>query len=201
MNNEPPPGRGAQKLPDLPAQQSGSADMTIMKIGVGTLNPAKLDAVKRYAAEAGLTAEVAGYTVPTGVSAMPMSDHETRLGAMNRARAILEADPGADFGIGLEGGVSMLDEQMFLVNWGAAADRSGRVITAGGARIVLPKVLSEGILGGRELGDVVDDYVHQKDVHQHGGTIGILTDGRVTRSDMFLDILRLIGGLYAHSRR
>jgi inosine/xanthosine triphosphatase len=171
-----------------------------MKIGVGTLNPAKLDAVERYAAEFGLTAKVTGYDVATGVSAMPMSDHETRLGAMNRARAVLAADPEVTFGIGLEGGVSMLDEQMFLVNWGAAADRSGRIITAGGARIVLPDALSRGILDGRELGDVVDDYVHQKNVHQHGGTIGILTDGRVTRSDMFLDILRLIGGLYAHSR-
>lgn len=174
--------------------------MTTMKIGVGTLNPAKLDAVKRYAAEFGLSAEVTGYDVATGVSAMPMSDHETRLGSMNRARAVLAVDPKVALGIGLEGGVSMLDGEMYLVNWGAAADRTGRMITAGGARIVLPKALSSGILNGRELGDVVDDYVHQKNVHQHGGTIGILTDGRVTRSDMFLDILRLIGGIYDRSR-
>lgn len=176
-----------------------SQAMTTVKIGVGTLNPAKIDAVKRYVAEAGVSAKVDGYRVPTGVSAMPMSDHETRLGAMNRARAVLETDPAVTYGIGLEGGVSMLDGEMFLVNWGAATDRSGHVITAGGARIILPEALSAGILSGRELGDVVDDYVHQKNVHQHGGTIGILTEGRVTRSDMFLNILRLIGGLYAHT--
>ncbi|TGA99225.1 DUF84 family protein [Sporolactobacillus shoreae] len=167
-------------------------------VGVGTENPAKLDAVRRLVS--GRDVDVRGFNVSSGVSAMPMSDHETRQGSINRARAVLEADKTVILGIGLEGGVSMLDGEMFLVNWGAITDRSGRVFTAGGARILLPKVLSDGVLSGRELGDVADEYAHQKNVSKRGGTIGILTEGKVTRSDMFLHILQLIDGIYLHEK-
>ncbi|WP_420852766.1 DUF84 family protein [Sporolactobacillus pectinivorans] len=173
----------------------------VVIIGVGTKNPAKIDAVRRLVTGSGRAAEIKSFDVPSGVSAMPMTDHETRQGSINRAKAALEADRSIIFGVGLEGGVSMLDGEMYLVNWGAIADRSGHVITAGGARIVLPKFLAEGVLSGRELGDVADEYAHQKNVSKHGGTIGILTDGMVTRSDMFLYILRLIDGVYAHENK
>ncbi|RYM06966.1 DUF84 family protein [Sporolactobacillus sp. THM7-7] len=173
--------------------------MSMIIIGVGTKNPAKIESVRRLVNFCGREAEIRSFDVPSGVSAMPMSDQETRQGAMNRAEAVLRADPTVDSGIGLEGGVSMLGDEMFLVNWGAFCDRSGRMITAGGARIRLPAVLSKGILAGRELGDIADTYAHEKDVRKHGGTIGILTDGMVTRSDMFFHILKLMEG--AHRRR
>lgn len=170
-------------------------------IGVGTMNPAKIEAVNRLVALTGMDAEVRSYDVPSGVSAMPLSDHETRQGAMNRSRAVLERDGEVSIGIGLEGGVSLVDGEMFLCNWGAAADHSGKVITAGGARIRLPDSLAEGVRSGRELGDVTDEYAHQKDVKKNGGTIGILTENRVTRSDMFFHILKLIDGLYKHQKK
>ncbi|GGL42419.1 DUF84 family protein [Sporolactobacillus putidus] len=170
-------------------------------IGVGTKNPAKIEAVARMIAFCGLNAEVRSFDVPSGVSAMPMSDHETRQGAMNRARAVLEKDSGVSVGIGLEGGVSLLGGEMFLCNWGAAADRSGKIITAGGARIKLPEILAEGVRKGRELGDIADEYAHQENVRKHGGTIGILTENRVTRSDMFFHILKLIEGLHEHQEK
>ncbi|MDD9149487.1 MULTISPECIES: DUF84 family protein [unclassified Sporolactobacillus] len=170
-------------------------------IGVGTKNPAKIEAVTRLVSIEGADAEIRSFEVPSRVSAMPMSDLETRQGAMNRARAVLEKDSEVSVGIGLEGGVSLLDGEMFLCNWGAMADRSGRIITAGGARIRLPEILAEGVRRGRELGDVADEYVHQKNVRKHGGTIGILTENRVTRSDMFFHILELLKGLSEHRKK
>lgn len=172
----------------------------MMIIGIGTKNPSKIKALIRLIDENGWDAEVRSFDVPSGVSAMPMTDQETRRGAMNRARSVLLADRSVMFGIGLEGGVCDIDGEMFLCNWGAAADRSGAVITAGGARIALPEVLAGGVRSGRELGDVTDEYVHQKNISKHGGTIGLLTEGRVSRTDMFLHILRLIGGLYEHGQ-
>ncbi|GAY77535.1 DUF84 family protein [Sporolactobacillus inulinus] len=170
-------------------------------IGVGTKNPAKLNAVKQIVEEQAIDAEIRSYDVPSGVSAMPMSDHETRQGAVNRAKAVLNQDPEVTFGIGMEGGVSDLDGEMFLVNWGACADREGRLVRAGGARILLPQVLADGVRSGHELGDVADAYFHQESVHTHGGTIGILTEGRVSRTEMFRHILKLIEGIYAYQKR
>ncbi|MFT8708433.1 MAG: DUF84 family protein [Sporolactobacillus sp.] len=171
-----------------------------MLIGVGTLNPAKLDAVKRLVASTAIDAEVKGYDVPSGIPAMPMTDEVTRQGAINRAKAVLALDHEVTLAFGLEGGVSYFAEDMLLCNWGALADREGHVLTAAGARLALPEPLVLGIESGRELGDVVDDYTDQREVHKRGGTIGILTAGRISRSDMFLHILMLLDGMYAHCR-
>ncbi len=170
----------------------------MMILGVGTENPAKIRAVARLIEQLGLQAQIKSFAVDSGVSAMPMSDRETRRGAMNRAAAALKAEGGSDYGIGMEGGVDTLDGVMFLVNWGAVCDRRGRMKTAGGARIVLPRALADGVCAGHELGELADAYAHMKNVHSRGGTIGLLTAGRVTRSDMFLHILLLIFGLYEH---
>ncbi|RYL93757.1 DUF84 family protein [Sporolactobacillus sp. THM7-4] len=167
-------------------------------IGVGTKNPAKIEAVSRLVRFCELDAEIKSFDVPSGVSAMPLTDQETRSGAMNRAKAVLKQDERVDIGVGMEGGVTLLDGEMFLCNWGAAVDRSGRMITAGGDRIKLPDFLSKGVRDGRELGDVADEYAHEKEVSKHGGTIGILTDGMVTRSDMFFHILKLLYGIYRY---
>ncbi|EQD61665.1 protein containing DUF84, partial [mine drainage metagenome] len=44
-------------------------------------------------------------SVPSGVASQPLSAEETVRGAILRARGALAAVPGADIGLGLEGGV------------------------------------------------------------------------------------------------
>jgi inosine/xanthosine triphosphatase len=171
-----------------------------MIIGVGSKNPVKIDAVCRLVASRGLAAEVKSFAVSSGVSAMPMTDAETRRGSINRALRTLEADESVQIGIGLEGGADSFDDGMFLVNWGALADRNGKIVTAGGARIRLPAQLADGVRGGTELGDLADEYAHEQEVSTHGGAIGVLTCGMVTRSDLFFHIMKLLDGIYRHDR-
>ncbi|MCL1630648.1 DUF84 family protein [Sporolactobacillus sp. CPB3-1] len=171
-----------------------------MRIGVGTKNPAKINALRQLIQEQFIDADIHSFDVPSGISAMPMSDLETRQGAVNRAKAVLERDETIDLGVGMEGGVSDIEGELYLCNWAAVADRSGHVISAGGARILLPDILADGVRAGHELGDLADDYAHEQSVHTRGGTIGILTEGRVTRTEMFLHILKLIEGMYAHQK-
>jgi len=162
-------------------------------IGVGSKNPAKLKAVKRLFEPLG--SAVISVDVPSGVSAMPQSDRETRQGAVNRSLAVLR-ESQAEIGIGLEGGVMDIDGDMYLCNWGALSDRNGCTITAAGARIKLPEALRDGILSGLELGDVIDRYAAKKDVRKAEGTVGILTNGRLPRDDMFYHIVTLLWGSY-----
>nr|WP_188499135.1 DUF84 family protein [Pullulanibacillus pueri] len=167
------------------------------KIGVGSSNPAKIKPVERFCAS--LEMEVFGLEVPSGVSDQPIGDRETLEGAKNRAQAVLNQSD-ADIGIGLEGGVTTIGDTMYVCNWGALVDREGRCLTASGAGIALPQTIAEGINAGRELGDVIDDYTSQTNVKQGQGTIGILTNGRVTRDEMFYQIIVLLfGQLEYHS--
>ncbi len=171
--------------------------MTV-KIAIGTKNRAKTQAVqkvvKMYIKKAIVFEAV---SVNSDVSEQPMSDEETRQGAMNRAKATLTVTD-AQFGLGLEGGVKMLDGVMYLCNWAALATKTGQVYTAAGAQIPLPKEIALEIQKGRELGPVMDDYAQQVNTREHSGAIGVFTNGYVDRQAMFEHILTLLLGQYLY---
>lgn len=167
-------------------------------IGVGSKNPAKLKAVERFCGPLGH--QMMSVDAPSGVSSQPIGDEETMQGAVGRARTVLDRSQ-ADIGIGLEGGVMDIGSEMYLCNWGALAVRGAETITASGARILLPHELAIGIREGRELGDVIDDYARKVNVRQGEGTIGILTNGHVSRDDMFFHIASLLFGQYEYKMK
>ncbi|MFC7393593.1 DUF84 family protein [Scopulibacillus cellulosilyticus] len=165
----------------------------MVTFGVGSHNPAKIRAVERLSEFFNLT--VQAVDVPSGVSDQPRSDDETKRGAVQRAKGVIEKS-NADFGVGLEGGIMEINNTVYVCNWGALVDRNGQVFTASGARIPLPESIAEGLRTGIELGDVIDKYTNQLDVSKGEGTIGILTDGLITRTDMFFHIMQLLYGQY-----
>lgn len=162
-----------------------------MIIRVGSLNPAKLNAVKKASPEGSIIRSV---DVPSGVSNQPKSDEETLQGAMNRARSAFESDPEAEAGIGLEGGVMWMGDKLYLCNWGALVTASNPVLTAGGVRIPLPAPVVEGLESGQELGEVMDQYAEAEGTRYHQGAIGILSNGALTRVDMFSHVTTLLFG-------
>src|SRR5699024_5311940 len=88
----------------------------------------------------------------SNVSAQPFSDQETMQGAINRAKECRDKVPDA-FGVGLEGGVMIFFDQLFLCNWGALITPEGQTFVASGARIALPHSFIEPLENGKELGD------------------------------------------------
>lgn len=161
-----------------------------MRAAVGSTNPAKLEAVHRALARLAPGCGVEGVDVPSGVSRQPFGDEETRRGAMARARAAL-AKSGADVAFGLEGGVIFEGGQPWLVSWVAVMDRAGLLGEASGLRMSLPESAAAKLRGGEELGDVIDALF---DVHlskQHAGAIGLLTEGFVSRTDAFADLVAM----------
>lgn len=153
---------------------------------VGSTNPAKLDAVRQALAQLNLTTKVTSHEARSGVSNQPFSDEETLQGAVNRAKDVL-ARTDSNWGIGLEGGVIDTAHGMLLCNYAVAAARDGRIGVGGGVRVALPDVVAEQVRGGRELGDVIDEWHGGKDIRKGEGTIGILTHGHITRAHMFRD--------------
>ena len=155
-----------------------------MKIAVGSKNPVKVAAVRTMVTLTWPNAEVVALDVPSGVSAMPMSDAETLTGAKNRARAALTTAK-ADLGFGLEGGVNQEPFGLVLMGWVVVVDGNGRTGIGGAARLPLPEHIAQRVVAGEELGDVMDDMLNDENIKQKGGAVGALTAGLVMRQDTF----------------
>ncbi|MCA0972760.1 DUF84 family protein [Halobacillus litoralis] len=160
-----------------------------MKIVVGSLNPTKIDSVKQVFPEV----DIVGMEVESKVAAQPFSDEETLEGAINRARECASSKK-ASLGIGLEGGVMEIENDLYLCNWGALVDQKENVFTASGARIQLPDEIKKELEKGKELGEVMDDYANKHEVSKNEGAIGIFTDNIVQRQEMFSHVVRLLKG-------
>ncbi|MFT8322839.1 MAG: DUF84 family protein [Bacillus sp. (in: firmicutes)] len=170
-----------------------------MKICIGTKNPAKIAAVKE-GFQFNKEAEFLPLDISSCVSDQPFSDEETIRGAVNRAKGAVMEGHG-DIGIGLEGGVQPAKEGIYLCNWGALATKEGHIFTGGGARLLLPKELESDLLAGGELGDIIDRYAKKLNVRHNEGAIGILTNGKVSRSAMFLHVLHVLIGQYEYNEQ
>lgn len=164
-----------------------------VRVGVGSKNPAKVEAVRDAFEKMGYTAEVVGMDVPSGVSDQPFSDEETVEGAVNRAKAVMQMnlDPALplDYAVGLEGGVVETAFGVFVCNWGAVCDRNGVVGIGGGHRVQLPPVITIDLHKGVELGTAIDNLTGGMDIKKKEGTIGVLTNNQITRRLMFRDVV------------
>ncbi|WP_164668325.1 DUF84 family protein [Virgibacillus doumboii] len=160
-----------------------------MRVIIGSKNPAKIQAVQDVFSND----EVSGIDVPSNVSAQPFSDSETREGAINRALQCIENE-SSDIGIGLEGGVMYVDNQLLLCNWGALVTKDKKIFTASGARIPLPVEFDKDLQNGTELGDIMDGYARKKDVRKNEGAIGIFTNNHISRKEMFVHVAKLVYG-------
>jgi inosine/xanthosine triphosphatase len=170
--------------------------MNVMKIGIGSLNPAKIKAADPFL-DYFEEAELISYKTDSLVSAQPFTDKETKEGAINRAKACV--DQGASIGLGFEGGVMEMDDGLYLCNWGAVTDNEGNVFSAAGARILLPKPIAAGLKQGKELGMLMGELTHDPEIRKKDGAIGVFTNGMVSRSEMFLHIATILLGQYVYN--
>lgn len=160
------------------------------RAAVGSTNPAKLEAVHRALARLAPGCAVEGVDVASGVGAQPFGDEETRAGALSRAKEAL-LRTGADLAFGLEGGVIFEGDVPWLVSWVAAVHRDGRTGEASGLRMRLPTIAAARLRAGDELGDVIDELFRVHASKQQAGAIGLLTEGFVSRTDAFADLVAM----------
>lgn len=166
-----------------------------MKVYLGSKNIVKINATKEVLEKYGF--EVIGKDVDSKVSAQPKCDKETLTGAYNRAKAL----PKGSFRIGLEAGVELLEEDLYLTNFGVLIDPLDNVYKAGGTRIVLPNEIKKLILeDGFELSDAMEKYFNTLDIKHKEGAIGYFTNNLVVRTEIFTHIVKLLYGQYLHAQ-
>jgi inosine/xanthosine triphosphatase len=164
--------------------------LSYARAAIGSRNPAKVEAVRLALARLAPGCALEAVDVTSGVPDQPVGDHATRLGARNRAKAAL-ARTGADIAFGLEGGVEHEPPVVWLVSWVSVVARDGRSGDASGLRMQLPKVVGERLAAGDELGTVIDHLFAVQASKQHAGAVGLLTEGFVSRTEAFADLVAM----------
>jgi len=158
---------------------------------VGSANPVKLAATQAaFAAawpEEECTYEI--FDAQSGVPDQPFGSEETKMGARNRAQACIKAHPEADFYVGLEGGLEKIEGEYWAFAWMCVEDRSGKIGFGRTGAFLLPPKVSDLVERGEELGKATDIVFTAVNSKQKGGTIGILTNGKVDRTDFYVDAL------------
>lgn len=165
------------------------------RVVVASRNPVKI-----AAAEQGFSGmfpaqgfSFSGISVPSGVAEQPMTDAETLQGALNRARNARNAEPQADYWIGIEGGVDDSGHAMETFAWvvvlGKAStsptqpERMGRARTAA---FFQPEEVARLVRGGMELGPADDHVFGSSNSKQHSGSIGLLTGDLINRTTYYV---------------
>lgn len=163
-----------------------------MKVAVGSTNPTKITAVKNVL---GSQIELLPLEVPSSVSEQPFGDEETVAGAINRAKACFVKN-NIDFAIGLEGGVIETRYGLMIINWGALVDEEGNEYIASGVRALLPNEIANAVRQGKTLGQAMDMYTNRKGVSKKEGAMGVITNGRINRDEMFSHVVKALVGQF-----
>lgn len=167
------------------------APVAVYRVAVGSTNPAKIEAVRQAFAELRSgEAEVHSVAIDAADD-QPWGEQRTRDGALLRARRALEAQPAADWGVGLEGGMTRDDTGILVTSWIAACHRDGRRGLARAAGFYLPGTIAAQVREGVELADAWTRAHGMEDVGRGGGTVGVLTGGRIDRARLYRDAVVL----------
>ncbi|NVD05790.1 non-canonical purine NTP phosphatase [Vibrio sp. JPW-9-11-11] len=162
--------------------------MSVKKVIVASLNPAKINAVKSAfcAAFEHQQFEFIGVSVASEVSDQPMDNDETHRGALNRVKNAKALKPHGDYYVGLEAGI----EGSVTFAWMVIESTTQRGESRS-ASLMLPPVVIEKLQQANELGDVMDEVFATDNIKQKGGAIGLLTHDLLTRSSVYHQALIL----------
>ena len=162
-----------------------------VRVVVTSKNPVKISAAREAFAALfpGTSLDVTGIEVDSGVGDQPDSDEKTRKGARERVRRASDAEPGADFWVGLEGGVEIYDAQLMAFAWMAVMGPRGDISEARSATLPLPPAVKDLVDSGMELGEANDRVFATVNSKQGGGAYGLLTNGRYTREGIYTQTL------------
>lgn len=153
---------------------------------VASTNPVKIQAA-RNGFERMFPKEhfrVTGVAAPSGVSDQPMSDEEAYQGAVNRTLAAAQTVADADYWIGIEGGVEDIDGEMRGFAWIVVRDNE-RIGKSRTATFFLPDEVVQLVREGKELGDADDIVFNRSNSKQNNGSVGILTDDVMDRTEYY----------------
>jgi len=177
-----------------------------MKIIVASHNPVKQQATVNGFRRMfpGQTLHLYGVTASSEVSDQPNSDLETLQGAYNRAHNALKQHPGSDFWVGIEGGVSLMENPSpdpsgtelapvkntlaafaWVVVLGKDSSNQIRLGKGRTGTFFLPSEVAHLVQQGKELGEADDIVFGRTNSKQDNGAVGLLTGDVIDRAQLY----------------
>ncbi len=151
-----------------------------LRIGVGSDNPVKLDAVRNIMVRIYGEVEVSPAKVHTSVPAEPWDD-EVEKGAMERARGSLGQ---FDYGVGIEAGIFEHNGSLYDVQFCAVLDRMNRFTIGHGLGFRYPPNVEDRLREGKSVGRIFRELYGQEKGGRGEGAIGFLTHGMLKRGEL-----------------
>ncbi len=153
-----------------------------LRVIVGSQNPVKVGCTREAFTQAfGKVCQVESVDAQSDIPAQPRSESETLLGAKNRASHAKTLVPEANYWVGIEGGVDEDPQGMYAFAWIYVLHRSGKCSQSKTGTFYLPPQVVALIRAGMELGHADDLVFQAHNSKQQGGSVGLLTQGIVTR--------------------
>lgn len=166
-----------------------------MEVAVGSTNPIKIQAVKNGFNDANI--QVVPCIASSNVRSQPLSDDETLRGAINRAKDCLDKTE-CKLAIGLEAGVVVFEQQLFLSHWGALVDRDQNVYFTNGPLILLPGEYHADLFDGKNLEEIMHRSTGIDSLGSKEGAIGVFTQNRLNREQVLTQIVKVLVGQYGY---
>ncbi|MFZ2682267.1 MAG: inosine/xanthosine triphosphatase [Patescibacteria group bacterium] len=161
----------------------------MLNVLVASRNPVKIQAIKQAFEKMFPTEEltISGAEIESGVAEQPMSSEETLRGARNRNQTLRQNHPQADYYASIEGGVfADTNDELMVLAWIVITNSAGQESKAQTGTFLLPPVITAQIKNGVEMGVAADNLHGTTNVKQGLGTVGILTDGVINRTDYYV---------------
>ena len=124
-------------------------------------------------------------TVDLGIPVQPVNDAETLDGAARRAQDVKQRFPGADFWVGIEGGVKDEPPGLGAFAWAVVFSTLQQGCGRSG-EFILPNTIANYIRQGMELGEADDLVFSRNNSKQQNGAIGILTNDVIDRTSLYV---------------
>lgn len=158
-----------------------------MQVVVGSKNRVKLTATHQAFSRFYDEVEIIPATVVSGVNPFPMTQQETLNGAINRAEAAWAAHPNAAFAVGIESGVHQLGTRYLVQAFAAVKQQTVTGLGASVAFEVSPSLVTLIDPTSDESKSTIDAVLERKDLFQNEGLVGVLTERRLTRTQILRD--------------
>lgn len=121
--------------------------------------------------------------VNSGIEEQPANDIQGACGAETRAYEAFNKVPGAEFGVGIEGCITVISGRLWFHRTWAAVRSIGGIGIGSGPSVWIPPELHEYIRKGDELGEAIEKTSKIPNARYTFGHIGLMTRNVVSRLD------------------
>ena len=176
-----------------------------MEVAVGSKRGPKVNATRAAFTDAFApqTIMLLGFEVESGVSSHPVTAEETMLGAMNRVIAARHLQPGADFFVGIEGGLQLIhlpngEKSYFEASCVVIENSRGEQGLATSSGVQIRGKILEAILAGEELSLAMHRMHGLENLGSLNGFYGVASNDLVTRESSYYDAVVHALGPFLH---